>query len=134
MKIKNDFKEGDIVLLEECDFFYGKDKETRLGKVTKVTASRVYVERSQNTDEFIAGGLNITFGKVKTRLMKTTTYMMTSYTLYSSQEQYDDVKREEKADKIKVTKMRIDKELSKDPSKISDENLRTLFKAATDLR
>lgn len=133
MKIKNDFKEGDIVLLEERDFFYRKDKETRLGKVTKVTASRVYVECSQNTDEFIAGGLNITFVKVKTRLMKTT-YMMTSYTLYSSQEQYDDVKREEKADKIKVTKMRIDKELSKDPSKISDENLRTLFKAATDLR
>lgn len=133
MKIKNDFKEGDIVLLEERDFFYRKDKETRLGKVTKVTASRVYVECSQNTDEFIAGGLNITFVKVKTRLMKTT-YMMTSYTLYSSQEQYDDVKREEKVDKIKVTKTRIDKELSKDPSKISDENLRTLFKAATDLR
>lgn len=133
MKIKNDFKEGDIVLLEEYNIFDGKDKATHLGKVTKVTASRVYVERSKSADEFIEGGLNITFKRVKTHLMKTREFI-TSYTLYASEEQYVEVKREEKVDKIKVTKARIDKELSKDPLKISDENLNILFRAATDLR
>lgn len=132
MKINNDFKEGDIVLLEENDYF-SSHKATRLGRVTKVTASRVYVERSEGAEEFIEGGLNITFGRIKTRLMNTTTYMAL-YTLYASKEQYMEVKREEKVDKIKVTKARIDKELSKDPLKISDENLNTLFRAATDLR